>query len=52
MIAPLLPNKSPGVPRVDDRRVLNVHWVCLHTTYAGIAALRSACGPPGVVRYR
>src|SRR5438045_2609372 len=23
MIAPLLPNKSRGVPRVDDRRVLN-----------------------------
>ena len=28
MIAPLLPNKSRGVPRVDDRRVLNgIFWV-------------------------
>ncbi|ESW78453.1 transposase [Mesorhizobium sp. LSJC280B00] len=23
VIEPLLPNKPPGVPRVDDRRVLN-----------------------------
>jgi transposase len=23
IIAPLLPNKSRGVPRVDDRRVIN-----------------------------
>ena len=28
MIEPLLPNKSRGVPRVDDRRVLNgIFWV-------------------------
>src|SRR5688572_27105314 len=28
IIAPLLPNKSRGVPRVDDRRVLNgIFWV-------------------------
>ncbi len=28
VIAPLLPNKSRGVPRVDDRRVLNgIFWV-------------------------
>lgn len=28
MISPLLPNKSRGVPRVDDRRVLNgIFWV-------------------------
>lgn len=27
IIAPLLPNKSRGVPRVDDRRVLNgIFW--------------------------
>ncbi|GGI73779.1 hypothetical protein GCM10007973_08260 [Polymorphobacter multimanifer] len=28
VIEPLLPNKPPGVPRVDDRRVLNgIFWV-------------------------
>lgn len=28
MIEPLLPNKPRGVPRVDDRRVLNgIFWV-------------------------
>ena len=28
VIEPLLPNKSRGVPRVDDRRVLNgIFWV-------------------------
>lgn len=28
MISPLLPNKPRGVPRVDDRRVLNgIFWV-------------------------
>ena len=28
MIEPLLPNKPRGVPRVDDRRVLNgIMWV-------------------------
>ena len=28
VIAPLLPNKPRGVPRVDDRRVLNgIFWV-------------------------
>jgi transposase len=28
VINPLLPNKPRGVPRVDDRRVLNgIYWV-------------------------
>jgi transposase len=28
LIAPLLPNKSKGLPRIDDRRVLNgIFWV-------------------------
>ena len=28
LIAPLLPNKSRGVPRVDDRRVINgIFWI-------------------------
>ena len=28
VIGPLLPNKPSGVPRVDDRRVLNgIFWV-------------------------
>ena len=26
IIAPLLPNKPRGVPRADDRRVLNGYW--------------------------
>jgi len=39
VIEPLLPNKPRGVPRVDDRRVLNgIFWV-----------LRS--GAPGTVGY-
>ncbi len=30
VIQPLLPNKPRGVPRVDDRRVLNgIFWVLL-----------------------
>ncbi len=37
VIEPLLPNKPRGVPRVDDRRVLNgIMWV-----------LRSGRPPPG-----
>ena len=29
VIQPLLPNKPRGVPRVDDRRVLNgIFWAC------------------------
>lgn len=31
VIVPLLPNKPRGVPRVDDRRVLNVIFYILHT---------------------
>ena len=31
LIAPLLPNKSRGVPRVDDRRVLNGIFYVLRT---------------------
>lgn len=28
LIAPLLPNKPRGVPRVDDRRIVNaIFWV-------------------------
>ncbi|TIV43182.1 MAG: IS5 family transposase, partial [Mesorhizobium sp.] len=27
VIAPLLPNKPRGVPRVNDRRVLSIFWV-------------------------
>ena len=29
VIGPMLPNKTRGVPRVNDRRVLNgIFWVC------------------------
>jgi len=36
VIAPLLANKPRGVPRVDDRRVLNgIFWVLRSLFYAG-----------------
>ena len=29
VIQPMLPNKSRGIPRVDDRRILNgIFWSC------------------------
>src|SRR5437870_9914162 len=38
VIAPLLPNKPRGVPRVDDRRVLNgIFWVLRTGAPAGSA---------------
>jgi transposase len=45
VIAPLLPNKPRGVPRVDDRRVLNgIFWVL--RTGAPWRALPPEFGPP------
>src|SRR5229473_5265771 len=45
VIAPLLPNKPRGVPRVDDRRVLNgIFWVL--RTGAPWRALPKELGPP------
>ena len=45
VIAPLLPNKPRGVPRVDDRRVLNgIFWVL--RTGAPWRALPREYGPP------
>jgi transposase len=36
VVQPLLPNKPRGVPRVDDRRVLNgIFWVCLSQIISG-----------------
>jgi transposase len=44
VIAPLLPNKPRGVPRVDDRRVLNgIFWVL--RTGAPWRALPKEFGP-------
>jgi transposase len=44
-IKPLLPNKSRGVPRVDDRRVLNgIFWVM--RTGSPWRDLRETYGPP------
>jgi transposase len=44
-MAPLLPNKPRGVPRVDDRRVLNgIFWVL--RTGAPWRALPKEFGPP------
>jgi len=45
IIEPLLPNKSRGVPRVDDRRVLNgILW--RFRTGAPWADIRERYGPP------
>ena len=45
VIGPLLPNKPRGVPRVDDRRVLNgIFWVL--RTGAPWRALPKEFGPP------
>ena len=45
VMAPLLPNKPRGVPRVDDRRVLNgIFWVL--RTGAPWRALPKEFGPP------
>ena len=45
VITPLLPNKPRGVPRVDDRRVLNgIFWVL--RTGAPWRALPKEFGPP------
>ena len=45
VIEPLLPNKPRGVPRVDDRRVLNgIFWVL--RTGAPWRALPREFGPP------
>lgn len=44
VIQPLLPNKSRGVPRVDDRRVLNgIFWVLRSVRHG--ATYPSANGP-------
>src|SRR5436309_12863640 len=56
VIQPLLPNKPRGVPRVDDRRVLNgIFWML--RTGAPWRALPKEFGPPTtcytrVVRWR
>ena len=42
MIRPILPNKARGVPRVDDRRVLNgIFWVLCGPVHRG-ATYRTA----------
>ena len=51
IIAPLLPNKPRGVPRVDDRRVLNgIFWVL--RTGAPWRALPKEFGPPTTCYHR
>ena len=55
VIEPLLPKKPRGVPRVDDRRVLNgILWVPLRCAVAGPArtlrALHDLLLFPGLAR--
>jgi transposase len=51
VIAPLLPNKPRGVPRVDDRRVLNgIFWVL--RSGAPWADLPQRYGPPTTIYNR
>ena len=51
VIEPLLPNKPRGVPRVDDRRVLNgIFWVL--RSGARWADLPARYGPPTTIYNR
>jgi transposase len=44
-IKPMLPNKPRGVPRVNDRRVLNgIFWILRSGLPAGRNSLRQARG--------
>jgi transposase len=49
-IKPFLPNKPRGVPRVNDRRVLNgIFWVAadvMMVFLSGTHALRAMCWAP------
>ena len=48
IIQPILPTKSRGVPRVDDRRVLNgIFWVLLPKSMTAISCWP---GQPSAVR--
>jgi transposase len=47
VIEPLLPNKPRGVPRVDDRRVLNgIFWVLRSGALGAICPSAMARAPP------
>ena len=49
IIEPILPCKPRGVPRVDDRRVLNgIFWVLRSGTVARLAGESDAVGRQGV----
>ena len=37
VIKPMLPNKPRGIPRVDDRRILNgIFWSCAQARHGAI----------------
>jgi len=47
VIEPLLPNKPRGVPRVDDRRVLNgIFWCCDPVRRGAICPNDMGLAPP------
>ena len=46
-IKPMLPNKPRGVPRVNDRRVLNgIFWVCDPEHHGATCPMTSVRTPP------
>jgi len=46
-IRPMLPNKPRGVPRVNDRRVLNgIFWVLRQAHHGAICRFAMAHAPP------
>jgi transposase len=49
-IKPMLPNKPRGVPRVNDRRVLNgIFWVLRSGAPGAICRTTSARTPPATI---
>jgi transposase len=49
-IKPLLPNKSRGIPRVNDRRVLNgIFWILRPAHLGAICPEASDCTPLAII---
>jgi transposase len=49
-IRPMLPNKPRGIPRVNDRRVLNgIFWICAPAHRGGTCPEASGRIPPAII---